>query len=113
VAAAEPVGSKKRDESDVRRVDSGVVFDVVRVGASRLAAGYLQVDKGLAGVPVRRPRTACAIARVRIWVLEVAQALRLAALGVQSGRQLSVPNSEADKFVVLPGVTVLACAKLA
>jgi hypothetical protein len=113
VAAAEPVGSKKRDESDVRRVDSGVVFDVVRVGAFRLAAGYLQVDKGLAGVPVRRPRTACAIARVWVRVLEVAQALRLAALGMQTRRQLSVANSEADKFVVLPRITVLACAKLA
>jgi hypothetical protein len=113
VAAAEPVGSKEHDESNVRGGNSGVILNTVRLAALGLAAGYLQVDKGLASVPVRRPRAARAISRVRVGVLEMAQALRLTALGVQGWRQLSVPNSEADKLVMLPWVAVLARAKLA
>jgi hypothetical protein len=113
MATAEPVGSKECDEGDVRWGSRGVVLDAIRLAAFGRAADHLQVYQGLAGVPVRRPCAACAISRVRVWVFEMAQALRLTVLGMQSGRQLSVANSEADKFVVLPGITVLACAKLA
>jgi hypothetical protein len=113
MATAEPVGSKEFDEGDVRWGSRGVVLDAIRLAAFGRAADYLQVDKGLAGVPVRRPCAACAISRVRVWVFEMAQALRLTALGMQCGRQLSISDSEADKLVMLPWVTVLTRAKLA
>jgi hypothetical protein len=112
MATAEPVGSKECDEGDVRRGSRGVVLDAIRLAAFG-CTDYVQVDKGLAGVPVRRPCAACAISRVRVWVFEMAQALRLTALGMQSVRQLSISNSEADKLVMLPWVTVLTRAELA
>lgn len=113
MATAEPVGSKEFDEGDVRWGGRDVVLDAIRLAAFGRAADYLQVDKGLAGVPVRRPCAACAISRVRVWIFEMAQALRLTALGMQSGRQLSISDSEADKLVMLPWVTILTRAKLA
>jgi hypothetical protein len=82
MATAEPVGSKEFDEGDVRRSSRGVVLDAVRLAAFGRAADYLQVDKSLAGVPVRRPCAACAISRVRVRVFEMAQTLRLTALGM-------------------------------
>jgi len=62
---------------------------------------------------VGRPRATRAVACVGVWVLEMAQALRLTALGMRSRRQLCVSNCEAYELVVLPWIPVLACAKFA